>query len=137
MVYFDTNVFVYMAAGQDRAKRKKAAELVCAALKEGGVAISTQVLSEFTNVMLKKTTRTDAEIRRFLAQFGKLVQTDVSPSTVTRALELKAKYGIQFYEAQHLASAAKMQCSVIYTEDLNDGQVYAGVRAENPFRKMR
>ena len=134
MVYFDTNVFVYMAASQDGAKRRKATELVRDALKNGNVAISTQVLSEFANVMYKKTKRTQAEIKRFVSKISELVLTDVSPSTVDKALELKAKYGIQFYDAQHLASAAKMKCSIIYSEDLNDGQVYAGVQVQNPFK---
>ena len=31
-------------------------------------------------------------------------------------------------------SAAEMGCSVLYSEDLNAGQEYSGVRVENPFR---
>jgi predicted nucleic acid-binding protein len=31
-------------------------------------------------------------------------------------------------------SAAEMGCDVLYSEDLNAGQNYSGVRAENPFQ---
>jgi len=31
-------------------------------------------------------------------------------------------------------SAAEMDCDVLYSEDLNVGQQYSGVRAENPFK---
>jgi predicted nucleic acid-binding protein len=31
-------------------------------------------------------------------------------------------------------SAAEMDCAVLYSEDLNAGQEYSGVLAENPFQ---
>jgi predicted nucleic acid-binding protein len=31
-------------------------------------------------------------------------------------------------------SAAEMGCNVLYSEDLNTGQDYSGVRVENPFQ---
>jgi len=31
-------------------------------------------------------------------------------------------------------SAAEVGCTVLYSEDLNAGQDYSGVRAENPFQ---
>ena len=54
-------------------------------------------------------------------------------STV-RALELRKQYGLQFYDALLLAAAESAGCDKILTEDLNDGQVYCGITAENPFK---
>ncbi len=51
-----------------------------------------------------------------------------------RALEVKKEYGLQFYDSLVLATAESYGCDELLTEDLNEGQVYGGVRAVNPFR---
>jgi predicted nucleic acid-binding protein len=48
-------------------------------------------------------------------------------------LEIKGQYGIQFYDALMLAAAEAGGCNEILTEDLNDGQLYCGIKAVNPF----
>ena len=50
------------------------------------------------------------------------------------ALEIKGQYGIQFYDALMVAAAEASGCDEILTEDLNDGQIYCGVKAVNPFK---
>ena len=45
----------------------------------------------------------------------------------------KLEYGIQFYDAQIIAAAERLGCASILTEDLNDGQMYCGIIAVNPF----
>jgi len=52
----------------------------------------------------------------------------------SRALEVKAKYGIQFYDALIVVAAAEGRCSEIWSEDLSDCQVYEGVLVRNPFK---
>ena len=39
-----------------------------------------------------------------------------------------------FFDSLLLASAERDGCGVLYTEDLNDGQLYGAVRAVNPFK---
>ena len=36
-----------------------------------------------------------------------------------------------------VAAAEKSRCGELLSEDLNDGQVYAGVRVRNPFMDAR
>ena len=55
-------------------------------------------------------------------------------ASVRRALEIKSQYGIQFYDALMVAAAEASGCGKILTEDLNDGQIYCGVKAVNPFK---
>ncbi|MBR6733799.1 MAG: hypothetical protein IKL96_05300 [Kiritimatiellae bacterium] len=49
-------------------------------------------------------------------------------------MELRKQYGLQFYDVLLLAAAESAGCDKILTEDLNDGQVYCGITAENPFK---
>ena len=44
------------------------------------------------------------------------------------------KLGIEPHRAKDIiATARKLRCNVIYTEDLNHGQIYDSVQALNPF----
>ena len=40
---------------------------------------------------------------------------------------------ISLWDAMIVQSARRMECRVLWTEDLNDGQRYAGVLVRNPF----
>ena len=57
------------------------------------------------------------------------------PEWTNRALAIRKQYGIQFYDSLLLAAAEASGCSEIYTEDLNDGQTYCGIKAVNPFKE--
>ena len=59
-----------------------------------------------------------------------------SLETIKRALEIRDSYSIQFYDALMLSSAEAAACDIIFTEDLNDGQLYGTVKAINPFKGM-
>ncbi len=44
-----------------------------------------------------------------------------------------ARAGISFWDAMIVHSAATLGCEILYSEDLNAGQSYDGVRVVNPF----
>ena len=46
---------------------------------------------------------------------------------------LHAEAKIGFWDAMIVLAAAESACDVLWTEDLNDGQVLRGVRIRNPF----
>jgi predicted nucleic acid-binding protein len=52
--------------------------------------------------------------------------------TVLRATELSETAGIDFRDALIAAAAAQSGAETLYSEDLNDGQLIAGVRVVNP-----
>jgi predicted nucleic acid-binding protein len=58
---------------------------------------------------------------------------DIDYPMVRAAIENHRRYGIGYWDSLILASAQRFQCPVLYTEDLNHGQDYGGVRARNPF----
>lgn len=53
---------------------------------------------------------------------------------VPAAIGIHQRTGISFWDAMIVRSAAEIGCAVLYSEDLNAGQEYAGVRVENPFQ---
>jgi predicted nucleic acid-binding protein len=52
---------------------------------------------------------------------------------VLAAVDLHSQAGISLRDAMMVRSAFALGCAVLYSEDLNAGQTYAGARAQNPF----
>ena len=133
-VFLDTNVFLYAFLNQDVAKKSTAAMLIAQSIKDSVGYVSMQIVKEFCNVMVKKSGKTATEIGKAVAIFGKLQIVEGSLKLIQRALEIREAFGLQFYDSLLLASAERVGCDVLYTEDLNDGQLYGTVRAVNPFK---
>ena len=70
----------------------------------------------------------------FIRLFRRIRTVPVVADLTEKALAIKAQYGIQFYDSLVLAAAEANGCDTILTEDLNDGQMYGTVKAENPFK---
>ena len=134
MRFFDTNVLVYAATDQDVRKGEIARELISHALTANhDGCISTQVLSEFANTMMGKLRHDKESIDGFIDYYRELLATDVTIDLVRRAMAVKEEYGLHFYDALIVATAAKLGCHEIVTEDLNPDQAYCGMAVVNPF----
>ena len=135
MRFFDTNVLVYAAVRQDERKSATAQELIRHALEvnHDGV-ISVQVVTEFTNVMLNRFKMSAKAVDEWVSQFYPLLATEVTMDEVRNAMCIKEEYGIQYYDALIIATAEKLGCTEIVSEDLNDGQLYHGMAVVNPFK---
>ena len=132
--YLDANVFLYSFLDQDAGKKLKAVEIIAKAVESNSGFVSLQVVREFCNVMLKKSERPLSELKGALRLFDSLQMIDGSMSLIRRALEIKDRYKVQFFDSLHLASAEVVGCDEILTEDLNDGQMYGSVKSVNPFK---
>jgi predicted nucleic acid-binding protein len=129
--FFDTNIFVY-AVVQDDPRSDKAEELIA----EGGT-VSVQVLNEFADVVRRKAKMPWDKVR-FAIQNIKALCPDPLPLTVdihNEALTIAEKYGYRIYDALIVASALKARCTILYSEDMRDGQVIDHrLTIRNPFR---
>ncbi len=134
MTFLDTNIAVYAIDSHDPLKHAIAAELIDAAVGEEGFRISVQVLFEFANICGKKLGCTPQETLKLLDVLSCIEVVNQTPRIVARAVEIKSLYGISLQDAMIVAAAEKSGCGELLSEDLNDGQVYAGVRVRNPFK---
>lgn len=134
MKFIDTNLFVYLVDDRDALKQVRARSIVADAFRRSGYMISGQVLNEFANVALKKLGFSIEEVRQYVQSFRRIPAVDQKAEWTDRALEIKEQYGTQFYDSLLIAAAEANGCDEFISEDLNDGQLYCGIRAVNPFK---
>ncbi len=132
-VFLDTNLIVYANDARDAQKQARAIELVTTAMRDGTGVISTQVMQEYAVVAGGKLRQDPDTILRQLLLLETLEVVQISPALIRRALELHFRYQIDYWDAGILAAAEHARCHLLWSEDLNPGQLYATVHVENPF----
>ena len=134
MKFIDTNVLVYFVDGRNQAKQSIASTVIADAIGNPEYVMSLQVVNEFANVSLKKLGMTEDEVRQYIEAFQRMRIVFQQSGWTVRALEIRKQYGLQFYDSLLLAAAEASGCDEFWTEDLNDGQMYCGIKAVNPFK---
>ncbi len=133
--FVDTNILVYahdISAG-DKCIRAK--ELINELWNSGRGSISIQVLQEFYVTVVQKAARP------MQPQMAAKIISDLSTwrlhvpdvSEVLEAIDIQQRNRLSFWDALIICSAKKLGCVVLLTEDLNSGQLYEGIKAQNPF----
>lgn len=109
------------------------AEAVIAA----GGAISMQVLNEFASIESRKLKMNYAEIRDVLDTVRAVCAVrPLSVETHDMGLEIAERFGYSLYDSMIVAAALQAECTVLYSEDMQDGQLIDGrLSIVNPFLK--
>lgn len=135
--FVDTNVLLY-AISRDEEERDKA-EQANDILDKGDLGLSIQVLQEFY-VQATRSRRLDRltheQAAALIESFLRFPTADLTPPIMRAAFETRDRFGISYWDAAIIEAAQALGCDVVLSEDLNDGQDYAGVRVENPFRAL-
>lgn len=116
--FLDTNILLY-SLSDDPTKKKVAFDLLA-----HWPVISIQVLNELTNVAIKKfklDPPTLIPIIQLMQRKTQVVSFD--PLTIESAIELQARYKLQYYDALIIATALHCDCTVLYSEDMHNGLV--------------
>ena len=128
-VFFDTNVVLYLLS-PDLDKADVAERL----LTRGG-HVSVQVLNEVASVCSRKLRMPWLETNELLAAVkAACIVHPLTIDTHELALKVAARHDLSFYDASICAAAAQSGADVLYTEDMNGGQIIEGVRLHDPFR---
>jgi predicted nucleic acid-binding protein len=127
--FFDTNILVY-AFSEDDSRREKARSL----LMTGGT-VGVQTLNEFVNTQRGKAKLPWPDISIRLRLISELC---LPPIALTQrvhmlGLEIAQSTGYHIYDSLMLAAAMEADCTVFYSEDLQDGQTIEGLTIRNPF----
>ena len=130
----DTNILLYAVSNQeDDAGKRARAE---ATLVEPDLALSVQVLQEFYHQATRPhgpAGLTHEQAIEFLRPLGTLPTQEITVELFNRATEIRARFGVSYWDAAILAAAKLMGCEAVYSEDLSHEQNYDGVMVINPF----
>jgi len=129
----DTNVLVYAVDGStDNEPKKKVAVDLLASVDFG---LSTQVLQEFYVTATRKIRKplTQANALAYLEKLDVFPIIPVSYRLVLQGVRNSLKYQLSYWDGAILAASEELGAKTLYSEDLNDGQLYGTVRVINPF----
>jgi predicted nucleic acid-binding protein len=133
--FCDTNVLVYAYDRAAGPKWARARQLVTRLADERVGALSIQVLQEFYVAATRRSTPPlSAEAARAIVEDLTTWQV-VEPRArdVLDAIDGSGSWQLSFWDAMLLVAANRAGASVLWSEDLNDGQTYGAVTVRNPF----
>jgi predicted nucleic acid-binding protein len=131
--FFDTNILLYAAssAADEEIKAARARDLILSTR----FGTSIQVVQEFYVNASGKLARNippeklDAILTLLLARPLVLM----TPALFKQARNTRERYRLQYWDAAVIAAAKDSGATTLYSEDLNHGQEYEGIRVINPF----
>ena len=132
--FLDTNILLYaVSTSPAEADKTRVARTL---VQSADWAWSAQVAAEFVRASTsprqpKPLTR--AEARRWIETWLAFPMAAVDGALVLEAVQIAERFQTSHFDAQILAAAKRMGCTTLYSEDLNHGQDYGGVRVVNPF----
>jgi len=129
--FLDTNILISLYSTEEK-KQKRVLELL---QNDDTSVISTQVLSEFCNILKKKFNFNTKQLNILLQDFEKnflLHTTDIEQ--IKTALTISDRYKYSFYDALVIAGAVFSGCTLLFSEDLQHGQTILNkINIVNPF----
>jgi predicted nucleic acid-binding protein len=112
---------------------------VLGAAQPGKLALSAQVLGEFYVTVTRKLARpvAETEAAELLRWLELLPVVAIDAALVRHGAEISRSAQLSYWDGLVIAAAVRADCRRLLSEDLNDGQVIATVRVENPFALSR
>lgn len=134
-IFVDTNILVYARDPGQPAKQAIARRWMACLWEQRTGRLSTQVLQEY---YVTVTAKLKPGLPVALARDDVLNLALWNPATTDiRLLEtawsLADRYGFSWWDAQIVAAARRTTCSILLTEDMQDGQDIEGLIILNPF----
>jgi predicted nucleic acid-binding protein len=132
--FVDTNILLY-AISRDPAEQDKA-KSASEILSGRDLALSAQVLQEFY-VQATRASRPDPithrQAVRLIESFHRFPVQDITSAIVMAALDARERFQLSYWDSAIIEASRAMGCTEVLSEDMGDGQDYAGVRVTNPF----
>jgi predicted nucleic acid-binding protein len=133
-VFVDSNVLIYAHDLDAGVKNRKAAGILDSLWDLNQGVLSTQVLQEFyVNVTRKIVRPLPRKSARAVVDAYALWCVPTTAAELITAFRIEDEARISYWDALIVAAALKAGATHIFSEDLNSGQVIAGILIENPF----
>ena len=133
-IFIDTNVLIYAFSEDEPTKQQKALNLIDAVACDA--IISNQVINELANIFLKKFKLPIEQVEdSFLFFYSLLNIVSFDMSTQIRALRLKQRYNLQYFDSLIISTALENKCNILYSEDMQHELIIDNrLKIINPFK---
>jgi len=96
--------------------------------------ISTQVINEFINVCLKKLKINRQDTYSIVNELlNHCVVVPVDSKTIRQAMIISQRYNYSHWDCLIVAAALQSNCDILYSEDMQNGQIIGNLKIINPF----
>jgi predicted nucleic acid-binding protein len=132
--FADTNILLYAHDRSAGVKYERARDLLKSLWGSRSGVLSTQVLQEFC-INARRKAANPLWLEETRATISDYLSWEVvvnSAASVLDALELEKRYNVSLWGALIIQAAQAAGVTVLYSEDLSDGQTYGSVRVRNP-----
>jgi predicted nucleic acid-binding protein len=131
--FVDTNVLIYADDKAAGPKRETARALLRRVLAQPRTSVSIQVLQEYFAAATRRLGLPPDVARRRVAVLGRLDIVTPKLTDLLAAIDLHRLHSLSFWDALIVRAALVAGCRTLYTEDLQHGQEFDGLRVVNPF----
>ena len=134
--FFDSNVLVYLCDSAAPKKREVAENLIERHLRDGDILLSTQVLQEFYVTVTRKLKPpvTPADAANMVSAIADFPTVQIDNLLIQAAIRRSQASRLSFWDGLIIQAALAGGASVLYTEDLQHGQMFDGLQVRNPFK---
>ena len=96
--------------------------------------MSLQVLQEYFAITTRNLGTDPGVARRKIEVLGQLDVVAPTRDDLLTAIDLHRDHQVSIWDALIVRAAQRSGCSVLLTEDLQDGRVFEDLKVVNPFR---
>jgi predicted nucleic acid-binding protein len=128
--FLDTNILLYTDDSKAPEKQAQALALLKSGWQTGNAVISTQVLQEYFAAATRKLETARRKIELLSARADVF---SIAPDDIVQAIDLHRLHSFSFWDSLIVRMAQKSACTVLFSEDMQDGRVIGNVRIVNPF----
>ncbi len=130
----DTNVIVYLYSDDEPGKKLAATSL----LEQENIMLSRQVVNEICNVLIRKFSKSSEDVKNVLNELEDIPVLELTDKITLKTLDIVRIYRFSFWDSMLVATAIENHCEVLYSEDLQHGQIIEKrLEIINPFLKKR
>jgi predicted nucleic acid-binding protein len=133
LTFIDTNIWLYaFNDSQDAQKTLRARQVI---RQTPQIVISSQIINEVCNNMLRKFGASENDIRKLVRSlYRKYLVVEFTRDILLQASTLRATYMLSYWDGLVLSSAISAGARQLYSEDMQEGLVINGLlKIVNPF----
>jgi predicted nucleic acid-binding protein len=131
--FIDSNILIY---GHDKGagvKQQMAIQALSQLWLDDCGVLSLQVLQEFYSVITRKSKLPQAAAQQIVGIYYEWCGGEAIYADLQAAFRIQSEAQIGFWDSLMLAAAARFGATRLLSEDLNHGQMIAGIEIVNPF----